>query len=230
MTLSTDLLPAINIETGNHPIHTVLWLHGLGADGNDFVPIVKQLNLPPEIPIRFVFPHAPMRPVSINNGLVMRAWYDIYDTNFEGHEDETGIKASQLLISNLIKQEIKQGIKVENIILAGFSQGGAVALQTGLHHQVGNLAGIIALSCYLPLAKAWAIDAHQYNSMIPILMLHGTHDPIISVSLAETSRDVLLGAGCKVEWHEYNMEHNVCNDEILLMGEWIKRIIKGTGV
>ncbi len=222
---SIDLLPAVRVETGDHPTHTILWMHGLGADGNDFVPIVKQLKLPPDIHIRFIFPHAPTQAITINNGFVMRAWYDIYDLNHNGKEDEAGIKSSQLAINSLIAEEVKHGIKIENIVLAGFSQGGAIALQTGLQ-QAENLAGILALSCYLPLAAEWVTGTNKFNSKIPILMLHGHNDSVIPITLAEKSKDQLCTLGCDVEWHAYEMEHSVCDEEIIAIGNWLKRVLR----
>ncbi len=225
MPKSVDLLPAYNLETGAHPTHTVIWMHGLGADGNDFVPIVSELNLDPGAHIRFVFPHAPLRSITINNGYVMRAWYDISYNNLQHEEDEIGIRDSHKAIDKLIDHEIACGTKPENIIIAGFSQGGAMALHVGLR-QKNNLAGILALSCYLPLANTLLVEAQSANSSIPILMAHGNGDLVIPVTLAKASRDLLLEASYEVEWHEYAMEHAVCAEEIVDMSRWIRRIIR----
>jgi phospholipase/carboxylesterase len=225
MPKSVDLLPTYNLETGAHPTHTVIWMHGLGADGNDFVPIVSELNLVPDAHIRFVFPHAPMRSITINNGYVMRAWYDISHNNLRHEEDEIGIRDSRKAIDKLIDHEISCGIKPENIIIAGFSQGGAMALHVGLR-QKNNLAGILALSCYLPLANTLLVEAQSANSSIPILMAHGKGDLVIPVTQAKASRDLLLEAGYEVEWHEYAMEHAVCAEEIVDISRWIGRVIR----
>ncbi|MCX7184403.1 MAG: alpha/beta hydrolase fold domain-containing protein, partial [Nitrosospira sp.] len=169
----TDLLSTIELENGIDPTHTILWLHGLGADGNDFVPIIDELELPSASRIRFIFPHAPMRPVSINNGFVMRAWYDVLNLNFNQPEDEDGLRDSQRAIEALLERERQRGITPERIVLAGFSQGGAMALQTGLRYPE-RLAGIMALSCYLPLQQTLAAEAHHVNSATSIFMAHGS--------------------------------------------------------
>lgn len=225
MSQSIDLLSTYNLETGTNPTHVIIWMHGLGADGNDFVPIVSELNLSPDVRIRFVFPHAPMRSITINNGYIMRAWYDIFYNDMSHKEDEIGVRDSQEAIDNLIDYEISCGIKPENIILAGFSQGGAMALHVGLR-QKNNLAGILALSCYLPLANTLLTEVHPANSSIPILMAHGRSDRVVPVTLAKASRDLLLEANYEVEWHEYAMEHSVCTEEITDISSWIRRIVK----
>ena len=222
---SMDLLPTHILETGKNPTHAIIWMHGLGADGNDFVPIVRELDLFPDVPIRFVFPHAPMRSITINNGYVMRAWYDIFNNKMSHAEDEIGIRSSQEAINNLIDHELSCGIKPGNIILAGFSQGGAMALHVGLR-QKSYLAGILALSCYLPLANMLLTEVEPSNSSVPILMAHGKSDLVIPVSLAKASRDLLLEADYAVEWHEYAMEHAVCAEEIKDISDWIRRIVK----
>ncbi len=223
-TASPDLLSVIQLETGTHPTHAVLWMHGLGADGNDFVPIVRELELPPSSRVRFVFPHAPMRPVSINGGLVMRAWYDVTGSNLSRHEDTTSLHDSQRAIEALIEREKRNGIAPERIVLAGFSQGGAMALQTGLRHPE-KLAGIMALSCYLPLAPTLAAEAHPANFTTPIYMAHGSHDSVIPMAMAAAAMKQLLEAGYAVEWHEYPMAHAVCTEEIASIGEWLKQIL-----
>lgn len=218
-----DALPAIEIETGTCPTHTIIWLHGLGADGNDFVPIINELELFPEKPVRFIFPHAPERPVSINNGYRMRAWYDIFHPDLNHHQDESGIRGSQKALDALIVREMQRGIASKHIVLAGFSQGGAMALQVGLR-QINPLAGIMALSCYLPLTETLASEACSANAAIPIFMAHGTHDSVIPLSHAIASREKLLTAHYTPEWHEYPMAHTVCQQEVADISNWLQRI------
>lgn len=218
---TADYLPAVEIETSACPTHAIVWLHGLGADGNDFVPIVNELELSPETFIRFVFPHAPERPVSINNGYIMRAWYDIYHADFNNRQDESGIRDSQKAIDALIEREIERGISSEHILLAGFSQGGAMALQAGLR-QTNPLAGIIALSCYLPLAETLATEASPANASTPIFMAHGIYDAVIPITHAIVSRERLLAAKYSLEWHEYPMAHSVCEQEIADISHWLR--------
>ena len=222
----TNLLPAIELETGIRPTHTILWMHGLGADGNDFVPIVNELALPRNPHIRFLFPHAPMRPVSINNGLVMRAWhdYDLTSSNSAFRENVESLRDSQGAIEALIDREKRRGIAPQNILLAGFSQGGALALHTGLRYPE-KLAGIMALSCYLPAAQTLAAEAHQANYSTSIFMAHGNIDNIIPMTLAASSNLQLQDSGYTVEWHEYAMAHAICKDEIADIGEWLKRVL-----
>lgn len=222
--LTPVLLSAIEIETGTSPAYTILWMHGLGADGNDFVPIVNELKLPAEKQIRFIFPHAPARPITINNGYVMRAWYNICDSNLSNSEDEAGIRDSQKAIDALIENEIRRGIASKNIVLAGFSQGGVIALQTGLRHK-NKLAGIVALSCYLPLSASLLNEAHPANASIPIFMAHGTYDPVVPISLAIASRENLRFANYALEWREYPMEHTVCIQELIDISQWLHRIL-----
>jgi phospholipase/carboxylesterase len=218
----TDLLDAIEIETGNSPSTSIIWLHGLGADGHDFEAIVPELDLP-DIPIRFVFPHAPMQPVTINAGMVMRAWYDVSDPAIR-REDEAGVRASQVLLEALIAREQQRGTATDRVVLAGFSQGGAIALQTGLRHPQ-RLAGIMALSCYVPIAAKLAAEAHPANRDVPILMGHGTADPVVALSRAVESRELLLRAGYSVEWHDYPMPHSVCLEEIHDISAWLRRVL-----
>lgn len=220
----TDLLSTIELENGIDPTHAILWLHGLGADGNDFVPIIDELELPSASRIRFIFPHAPMRPVSINNGFVMRAWYDVLNLNFSQPEDEDGLRDSQQAIEALLERERQRGIAPERIVLAGFSQGGAMALQTGLRYPE-KLAGIMALSCYLPLQQTLAAEAHHANSATSIFMAHGSQDSIVPLTLAAASRRQLLESGHAVEWHEYPMAHTVCVAEMADISAWLKRVL-----
>jgi phospholipase/carboxylesterase len=220
-------LEAIEHETGPAPRAAMIILHGLGADGNDFVPIVQELDLTGAPAIRFIFPHAPMQPVSINNGYVMRAWYDVKWGDLEGKSkqaDERGVRASQAAIESLIERETSRGIAAENIVLAGFSQGGAIALQTALRHSK-KLAGVMALSTYLPLAETVAQEASQANRATPIFMAHGTQDAVIPFEMATRSRDALVQHGYKVEWHEYPMAHSVALEEISDIAEWLKKVL-----
>jgi phospholipase/carboxylesterase len=217
------LLDAIELETAPRPTTSVIWLHGLGADGNDFVPIIGELDLP-SVPIRFVFPHAPMQAVTINNGYVMRAWYDILGQDVARREDERGVRASQALVEVLIAREKSRGTPAERIVLAGFSQGGAIALQTGLRHPE-RLAGILALSTYVPIATSLAAEAHAANRPVPIFMAHGAYDPIIPLAYARASRDLLQRLGYSVEWHEYPMPHSVAPEEIVAIGRWLARVL-----
>lgn len=225
--MSQKLLEAIEIETGPKPGASVIWMHGLGADGNDFVPIVQELDLKGAPGIRFIFPHAPMQPVSINNGAVMRAWYDVRWGDLEGgskEPDEKGVRASQAAIGQLIEREVARGVGAGRILLAGFSQGGAVALQAGLRYPQ-KLAGIMALSTYLPLAATLADEATAENRKTPIFMAHGTQDPVIPFEMATQSRDILVEHGYDVEWHEYPMPHSVCLEEIQAVSAWMKRVL-----
>jgi phospholipase/carboxylesterase len=225
--MTEQLLEAIEIETAKNPSVSIIWMHGLGADGNDFVPIVHELRLDPAPAIRFVFPHAPMRPVTINNGYVMRAWYDVTYGDLEGKSkrpDEAGVRASEKEIGKLIARERARGIAAGNIVLAGFSQGGALALQAGLRYPE-RLAGIMALSTYLPLAEMLAQEAAPANKGTPIFMAHGTQDPVVTYAWGSASRQVLAGLGYNVEWHEYPMPHSVCLEEVNDIADWLKKIL-----
>jgi len=209
-------MDAVEIETGPNPDVAVIWLHGLGADGHDFEPIVPELTLPR--PVRFVFPHAPVRPVTINQGMRMRAWYDIFQFG-GGPEDEAGIRASQKLVEGLVAAE-----KGKRIVLAGFSQGGAIVLQTALRFPE-RLAGVLALSTYLPIAAKLAAERSEANHDLPIFMAHGQYDDIIPIDRARKSRDFLAGLGYKVEWHDYPMPHSVCAPEIDDISRFLKRVL-----
>ncbi len=210
----------VEVETGPAPRHAVIWMHGLGADGHDFVPIVPELRLLANLPVRFVFPHAPLRPVTINAGMIMRAWYDVFDLEGRRGEDEEGIRRSQVLVEALIAREQARGIPPARMVLGGFSQGGAIALQTGLRHPE-RLAGIVALSCYVPLARSLAAEASAANRDVPIFMAHGRDDDLIPVARAHRSRDLLLELGFRVAWHGYAMAHSVCAEEIRALGGWL---------
>ena len=217
----SDLLETVEIETGREPHAAVIWMHGLGADGHDFEPIVPELEMPGAPAVRFVFPHAPRQPVAINGGAVMRAWYDVTG---DGRQDAKGILASQARIEGLIARERARGIPARSIVLAGFSQGGAIALQTGLRHP-DRLAGILALSTYLPLPDSVADEASQANRDVPIFMAHGTQDPVIPLSWASRSRDRLAALGYAVEWHQYPMPHSVCAEEIADVSRWLRGVL-----
>lgn len=220
-------LETIELETANNPTAAVIWMHGLGADGNDFVPIVKELDLAGAPGIRFVFPHAPTRPVTINNGYLMRAWYDISFGDLEGktrRADEKGLRESQAQIGELIAQEQSRGIAASKIVLAGFSQGGAIALQTGLRHPE-KLAGVMALSTYLPLAESFAAEASAANRATSVFMAHGTHDPVVPYSMGDNSRKILEQAGYVLEWHDYPMQHSVCLEEVTDIGRWLVKVL-----
>jgi phospholipase/carboxylesterase len=220
--MTSELLPGIEIETAPNPNASVIWLHGLGADGNDFVPVVPELGLPPAPAVRFVFPHAPVRPVTINNGMRMRAWYDISAADLQNRADLAGVRQSQALVEALIERERTRGVASARIVLAGFSQGGAIALYTGLRH-AQRLAGVIALSTYLVAADRLAAEASAANRGLPIFMGHGTADPIVRYEWGEGSRRTLEAAGYPVEWHGYGMPHSVCMEEIVALGAWLSR-------
>lgn len=216
--------PPIELETGRNPQASIIVLHGLGADGNDFVPICAQLDLDAVGPVRYVLPHAPERPVTINGGYVMRAWYDILAPGGRGGEDEAGLRASQGLIEDLIEREIASGLPASRIVLAGFSQGCALTLLTGLRHRE-RLAGLAGLSGYLPLAVHTAAERTAANQPTPLFMAHGEFDPMIEVARAVASRDALRAMGYAIEWHEYPMEHSVCQEEIHDLNLWLLRVL-----
>jgi len=217
-------LETIELETAPNPVASVIWMHGLGADGNDFVPIVNELYLVDMAPIRFVFPHAPMMPVSINAGYVMRAWYDIIEEGPIKREDEDGLRRSRDSIEELIAREKARGIPASRIVLAGFSQGCALTLMTGLR-SAERLAGLACLSGYLPLAQRTLHERHPANVDVPIFMAHGTQDGVIDISRAEASRDALLTLGYKVQWRSYSMAHGVCAEEIADLSKWFKAML-----
>ncbi|MEN5204400.1 carboxylesterase [Stenotrophomonas sp. TWI700] len=215
------MLDTVENETGADPQWSVLWLHGLGADGHDFAPIVPELVRPHWPAIRFVFPHAPVQPITINNGVPMRAWYDIVSMDFRSRADSAGVEASIVELELLIEREIVRGIPAERILLAGFSQGGAVIL-SALLRRTRPLAGLIALSTYLPdPAKAAAARVADAIS-VPVFMAHGTQDPVIPVAIAEHTAQTLGSLGLPVEWHTYTMAHQVCAEELHALGEWLE--------
>ena len=199
----------------------VIWLHGLGADGYDFVPIVQELRLPATMAVRFIFPHAAPRPVTINNGFVMRAWYDITSLGPDRKEDDVGIRESATVVNQYVQQQNARGVESQRIVIAGFSQGGAIALQAGLRYPE-RIAGIMALSTYLPLRDAVAAEATQANRDVPILMCHGLRDDVVPAALGKASRDVLTSLGYQVEWQSYPMEHQVCMEEVLDISKWLQ--------
>ncbi len=220
-------LETIELETNPNPTAAVIWMHGLGADGNDFVPIVNEIDLSGAPGIRFIFPHAPTRPVTINNGHVMRAWYDIAFGDLEGKTrkaDEKGVRESQAQIGQLIARENSRGIAASKIVLAGFSQGGAIALHTGLRYPE-TLAGVMALSTYLPLAESFVQEATPANAKTPVFMAHGTHDPVVPYAMGNSSREQLQQAGYALVWHEYPMQHSVCLEEVADIGRWLTSVL-----
>lgn len=215
------MLENITLEPHGPATASIIWLHGLGADGHDFVPIAEELGLPQ---VRYIFPHAPVRPISLNNGYPMRGWYDIFGLGLDSRQDETGIRAMQAEIEALIQAEIARGIPAEHIVLAGFSQGGAMALQTALRYP-HRLAGVLALSTYLPIKQALASEKNAANQATPIFMAHGTDDSVILPATAAMSRDVLIAQGYALGWHTYSMPHSVCAEEIDDIRAFLQRVL-----
>lgn len=215
-----NLLPTVEQQTAPNPTHSVIWLHGLGADGNDFAPIVPELVAPQWPALRFVFPHAPVQPVTINGGVPMRAWYDIFGFNAAAAHDAAGIRRSIDAVEALIAREHERGVPSARIVLAGFSQGGAIALAAGLRH-AEPLAGIVALSTYLPIADTLAAERHLANARVPIFWGHGTTDPIVALQRGVDSRTLLEALGYTVDWHTYPMPHSVCAQEIAELRNWL---------
>ena len=222
--MATDLLSCVELGP-EQADYSIIWLHGLGANGHDFEPIVPELQLPASANIRFIFPHAPQQAVTINSGMVMPAWYDIVSPELAQQEDEAGIRQSQQYIDALIQRENIRGIATEQIIIAGFSQGGAIALQTSLRYPQ-RLAGVMALSSYLPLVQSLHQEASESNQNLPIFMAHGSHDPIVPLTLGEDSRYFLEQHGYQLEWKTYYMEHSVCPDEIDDISRWLKQTLQ----
>lgn len=214
----------IEVETGKQPTGSVIWMHGLGADGHDFEPIVPELVRPNERALRFVFPNAPVRPVTINAGYAMRAWYDIIGIDRHSQQDEAGIRASDAIVRGLIRRENERGIPTNRIVLAGFSQGGAMSLMTGTRYPE-KLAGIMALSCYMLLAPKLEAERSSANGATPIFMAHGTQDPVVPYALGEESRQLLEKLGYPVEWHSYPMPHSVCVEEVADIAAWLRRVL-----
>ncbi len=218
--VNSSELECIEIASGDNPQASIIWLHGLGADGHDFTPMVTELALPATLNLRFIFPHAPFIPITINGGAVMRGWYDIRALGLLRDEDETGIRSAQNRVENLIRNELDRGIKAHRIVLAGFSQGGAIALHTAFRHQ-RKLAGVLALSTYLPLASSFLNEAHPSNLAVPIFLAHGLYDNVIPLAGAIATRELLAQAGSPLEWHEYKMGHAVCEAEISDIRTWL---------
>jgi phospholipase/carboxylesterase len=221
----SQLLPCIELEIGAHPDAAVVWLHGLGADGSDFVPIVEEMRLPKSLAVRFVFPHAPVRPVTINNGFPMRAWYDIYAADLANRADAAGVLASQQHVEALIAREKTRGVAAKRIVVAGFSQGGAIALHTALRH-AERLAGVVALSTYLPMPDRLAAEASPANRDVPIFMAHGTMDEVVRPSWGEATRRALEAEGYAVEWHAYPMPHSVVWEEVEAIAAFLARLLR----
>ena len=218
------LLDCVEHETGPQPTHSVIWLHGLGADGHDFAPIVPELQLPASLAVRFVFPHATIQPVTINGGMAMRSWYDILTPNLVKREDETGIRVSEQAIQALIARENARGIPSSRIVLAGFSQGCAMTLHTGIRFKE-KLAGLMGLSGYLPLIDMAAHEREPVNAATPIFLAHGTHDPVVTLERAEASRAKLVDLGYQVQWHTYPMPHSVCAQEIDDISSFLQSVL-----
>lgn len=218
-----ESLETIVVETAPDPSFSIVWMHGLGADGHDFEPLVPELATSDLPALRFVFPHAPVRPVTINNGYRMRAWYDLSGIDRRAREDGEGIKASAAAISALIRAENARGVPTNRIAVAGFSQGGAMALQVGTRYPE-KLAGIIALSCYLPLAREFATERTAENLATPLFLAHGSEDPVVPFSLGAESRQILEGTGYKVEWHAYRMPHSLCPEEVADIRQFLRKI------
>lgn len=217
-------LESVIVETGPKPSFTIIWMHGLGADGHDFEPLVPELVDAGFPSLRFIFPRAPVRPVTLNNGYRMRAWYDIVGIDRRSAEDFAGIRASAEAIGTLVEREITAGIPAQRIAIAGFSQGGAMALHIATRSE-RRFAGVLALSCYLPLARQFATERSNANLATPLFMAHGLQDPVVPFQLGDESRRVLEGTGYKVEWHSYPMPHGVCPDEVDDLRAFLKRIV-----
>ena len=221
------MLEIIEAESGDDPVATIIILHGLGADGNDFVPIAQELDLDAIGPVRVIFPHAPVLPVTINAGMRMRAWYDIVGFEADAPQDEPGLRRSMAMVQALLQRERERGVPSERIVLAGFSQGCAMSLLTGIRHGE-RLAGIAGLSGYLPLAERTAAELNPANRSTPIFLAHGTHDEVVALERGEASRDALLALGYAVEWHEYLMGHSVSPLEIAELNDWLVRVLSAS--
>ena len=225
--MSQTLLDCVEVETGAPVAGSVIWLHGLGADGHDFEALVPYLGVDEARPLRFVFPHAPMIPVTINMGMSMRAWYDITEMDLRRRHDEDGIRASAVHVERLIARENDRGIPTERILLAGFSQGGAVALHAGVRHE-NRLGGVMALSTYLVCEESVAEERTKANHDVPIFQAHGTHDPMVALDRGEHARDALQDLGYTIDWHTYPMAHQVCEPQIDDIGAWIRKCFEAT--
>jgi phospholipase/carboxylesterase len=223
--MSEQALPYVEVNPKSKAKATVIWLHGLGDSGNGFAPIVPEMKLPDELGIRFVFPHAPMRPVTINNGMAMRAWYDISSLDFNNRADNQGVKESSDLVADLIEKEIAQGIPAHKIVLAGFSQGGVIALNLGTRYEK-SLAGIMSMSSYMNEPETLNDEAHAANKNTPIFVAHGTDDDVVPIFMGNTAFKVLESNGYKVTWHEYAMQHNVCMQQLNDISTWLQETLK----
>lgn len=219
------LLETVEHETGPAPAWTILWLHGLGADGNDFLPLVPELLQPGWPALRFVFPHAPVRAVTINNGARMRAWYDIRNFDIDQRADEQGVRESITQVEALVAREGERGVPPARVLLAGFSQGGAIALAAGVRREAA-MGGLVALSTYLPMASTTAAEATRAGLATPVFMAHGSHDQVVPEGLGQRSRDHLKGLGMAIDWHSYPMQHSVCADEVRDLTGWLQRRFK----
>ncbi len=222
--MSEEMLDCVQVGAGDDARASVIWLHGLGADGHDFEPIVPELRLPAELGVRFIFPHAPVRPVTLNAGMAMRAWYDIIALGGNAQQDEDGIRQSARQVEALIQREYERGVPANRIVLAGFSQGGAIALHLGLRHPE-RLAGIMGLSTYLPLGDTVEEERHSANAQTPVFLAHGSMDPVVPMTMGERSRDGLQAMGYSVEWHDYPMVHQVSMEEIADISTWLQRVL-----
>ncbi len=222
--MTHPVLASVEIATGPTPKASVIWLHGIGADGHDFAPAVPQLAQGQSRALRFVFPHAPVRPVTVNGGLPMRAWYDILQLNRRAAEDEAGVRGSYAALQMLIHRENERGVPSEQIVLAGYSQGGAMALYGGTRIPE-KIAGIIGLSCYMPIAGAFSKERHASNHGTPIFLAHGSLDPVVELDLGEAARTLLVAAGYAVEWHSYPMGHSVCAEELAAVAAFLQRVL-----
>jgi phospholipase/carboxylesterase len=218
------LLDAVEIETGRQPTGAVIWLHGLGADGHDFAPIVPQLVSPNERALRFVFPHAPVRPVTLNGGMPMRAWYDILNLDRRAPQDEAGIRASAASVDELIRRENQRGIPTQRIVLGGFSQGGAISLFAGPRYPE-KLAGIMGLSCYMLLEDLLPAERTRVNFQTPVFLAHGTQDPVVDIRRGTEAKQLLEAGGYPVEWHAYPMPHSVCPQEADDIAAWLRKVL-----
>lgn len=222
--MSDTALQTIELDPGAEPRASVIILHGLGADGTDFLPMADELKLAPVGPVRFVFPRAPVRPVTINGGHAMRAWYDILGADIVQREDEAGLRESMRLVQQVVEREVARGVPARRIVLAGFSQGCAVTLGAGLRHRE-RLAGLAGLSGYVPLAATTAAERHEANQDTPVFLAHGRHDGVVPLARGVAGRDHLQGLGQPVEWHDYPMEHSVCMEEVQALSQWLLRVL-----
>lgn len=222
--MATELLDAVQIQTAPNPTASVIWLHGLGADGHDFEPIVPEIAPRSIGAVRFILPHAPVRPVTLNGGMRMRAWYDVASLERHVTQDEVGLRASAAALHALIRRENTRGIPAERVVLAGFSQGGALALFTGTRYPE-RLAGIIALSCYLPLSASFAAERSAANAATAVFLAHGAYDPIVDPAFGRETRATLQAAGYPVEWHSYPIAHAVCAEELVAIAAYLRRVL-----